>query len=795
MAKQTINRGTAPNDNTGDTLRDGAAKINSNFQEVYDNLGDGTTLSFNVSTYTTSTETLENKTIHSSNNTLVINMGDLDNVSIPVPATDAQILEYNYALSKWIVTDRVGRHLVPNANSVFDLGSPEYKFRDLYLSGNTLHLGDLKLSSNNGEFKVESETNPSTGGFKLSGLVDVSVDNPANTQVLTWNSSANTWYAANAAGGSTIDSLNDVSDVVTSGTMNSIDHTPSDGQVLGWNSGMSHWMPIDIVGPNTANADYVTLTGTQVLTNKTIYSANNALILGIDTLSDVITSGANAPINGQILTWSSASSVWTPSNTAAYDSTNNQYDFGSNKILYSNYVATESDLSSYSPATYHGMVMHVHATGAAYYAHSGAWRKLITDTSYGDPVGAGYTDPLAPVAYSGNIASLVDVSTNPASEGQVLKWTSGVWTPAADNAGSGGSGIALTDLSVSKTDAGTANLVYNSTTGVFTYTPPDLSNLPTASLAPVAYSGNIASLVDVSTNPATEGQVLKWVSGIWTPASDLTSSGGSGIGLTDLSVTTNSVGTASLSYNNSTGVFTYTPPNLSSYITSLSDLTTPKLGGNLDANTYNIDMGTNTITDAKVGNWDTSYGWGNHGSAGYQSSASLNGDIDTHLNQTNPTSGHVLSWNGSDYAWVANSGGGGISNVVEDTSPQLGGDLDTNGKNISYTFNVAVTSSPSNAYTFSDSGNVWFPSAVAHPTLYLRRGEIYNFVLTGASGHPFRIQNASNDVNLDATAAAGLTNNGAQTGTITFKVPMGAPSTLYYRCTVHSNMAGIINIV
>ena len=34
-------------------------------------------------------------------------------------------------------------------------------------------------------------------------------------------------------------------------------------------------------------------------------------------------------------------------------------------------------------------------------------------------------------------------------------------------------------------------------------------------------------------------------------------------------------------------------------------------------------------------------------------------DVDTHLNQSNPTSGHVLSWNGSDYAWVAQSGGGG----------------------------------------------------------------------------------------------------------------------------------------
>lgn len=36
-----------------------------------------------------------------------------------------------------------------------------------------------------------------------------------------------------------------------------------------------------------------------------------------------------------------------------------------------------------------------------------------------------------------------------------------------------------------------------------------------------------------------------------------------------------------------------------------------------------------------------------------------NSDVDAHLNQSNPTSGYVLSWNGSDYAWVAQSGGGG----------------------------------------------------------------------------------------------------------------------------------------
>ena len=36
-----------------------------------------------------------------------------------------------------------------------------------------------------------------------------------------------------------------------------------------------------------------------------------------------------------------------------------------------------------------------------------------------------------------------------------------------------------------------------------------------------------------------------------------------------------------------------------------------------------------------------------------------NARVDAHLNQSNPTSGYVLSWNGSDYAWVAQSGGGG----------------------------------------------------------------------------------------------------------------------------------------
>ena len=80
----------------------------------------------------------------------------------------------------------------------------------------------------------------------------------------------------------------------------------------------------------------------------------------------------------------------------------------------------------------------------------------------------------------------------------------------------------------------------------------------------------------------------------------------------------------------------------------------------------------------KLGDGTTAGGIAVAGSSGFGNSS-----VDSHLNTSTATSGQVLSWTGTDYDWVAQSGGGGgLSNVVEDTTPELGGDLDTNGKDI-----------------------------------------------------------------------------------------------------------------
>jgi hypothetical protein len=52
MAKLGIFTGTSPNDTTGDTLSQGAVKINSNFSEIYIALGDGTNITNSLSSIT-----------------------------------------------------------------------------------------------------------------------------------------------------------------------------------------------------------------------------------------------------------------------------------------------------------------------------------------------------------------------------------------------------------------------------------------------------------------------------------------------------------------------------------------------------------------------------------------------------------------------------------------------------------------------------------------------------------------------------------------------------------------------
>ena len=159
--------------------------------------------------------------------------------------------------------------------------------------------------------------------------------------------------------------------------------------------------------------------------------------------------------------------------------------------------------------------------------------------------------------------------------GQLQVFLNGVLLDSSDYTATNGTSITL--------DAGAA---LNDKVAVMAYSTNDIDTIGTLTIGGITYP----------TSDGTSGQVLV-TDGSGTLSFDDAASGG--IALTDLSVSTNSAGTAALSYNSGTGVFSYTPPDLSSYLTTetfteLSDDTTPQLGGDLDLNSNDI-TGTGNI--------------------------------------------------------------------------------------------------------------------------------------------------------------------------------------------------------
>tara|TARA_R100000426_G_scaffold39082_2_gene30583 strand:- start:148 stop:1941 length:1794 start_codon:yes stop_codon:yes gene_type:complete len=192
----------------------------------------------------------------------------------------------------------------------------------------------------------------------------------------------------------------------------------------------------------------------------------------------------------------------------------------------------------------------------------------------------------------------------------------------------------------------------------------------------------------------------------------LTASGGnlltggssvSGIALTDLSVGSEATasGDGGIAYNNSTGVFTYTPPVLSNFLTSVSFSDIAAGAVLLSSETF-ADSDTQLMTAAAIDDRINGKGYitGNE-------TITLSGDVSgsgtTSIAVTiaDDSHNHVISnVDGLQSALDAK-----LANVVEDTSPQLGGNLDVNGNDIVTTSNADIDLDPNGSGVVVFKGN------------------------------------------------------------------------------------------
>ena len=107
-----------------------------------------------------------------------------------------------------------------------------------------------------------------------------------------------------------------------------------------------------------------------------------------------------------------------------------------------------------------------------------------------------------------------------------------------------------------------------------------------------------------------------------------------------------------------------------------------------------------------------------------------------------------------------------------------------------YTSEWTLGSNSIQDYTFSGPG---LTGAEADPTIYLVRGQKYKFT-NNMGAHPFRIQSTPNG-SAGTQYNDGITNNNISNGTLIWDVQFDAPNKLYYQCTSHGNMGGVIHIL
>ena len=273
---------------------------------------------------------------------------------------------------------------------------------------------------------------------------------------------------------------------------------------------------------------------------------NNTYLTSVGSINehtDVSTIGVDAPSPYDTLIWSG--SVWKPGlvgnvpltdfsvNTAvasgggslSYDSNTGVFDFAPAVVFSGDYDDLTNKPNIPTVPTNNNQL----TNGAGYITGIGSFSigaldDVDTTTVAPSPDkvlkwnGSDWVPGDASVVANLSDLGDVNVTNNAGTDGLVLKYqhSSQKWIAASDQTATGGSGISLTDLSVtvSQTPVGNGNLTYDDGLGVFTYIPPDFSSA-------------------------------------------------GGIALTDISLTQNSAsGGGALTYDDTTGEFEYTPPSI-----------------------------------------------------------------------------------------------------------------------------------------------------------------------------------------------------------------------------------------
>ena len=244
------------------------------------------------------------------------------------------------------------------------------------------------------------------------------------------------------------------------------------------------------------------------------------------------------------------------------------------------------------------------------------------------------------------INDITDVTISSASNGQVLKYNGSAWVNDTDSGG-----IALTDLSIGTeaSASGDGAIAYNDGSGVFTYTPPDLSSL--APLASPTLTGTPASTTATAGTNTTQIATTAFVA---TAVANLADSAPS---------TLDTLNELAAALGDDANFAATTATSLGEKLAKASNLSDLA-----DAGTARTNLGLGTVATTAASAYATA-AQGTKADTAVQPAAianivettdTLDALTGVDITTAAPTSGQILSFNGTNFV-PADPSGGGIS--------------------------------------------------------------------------------------------------------------------------------------
>ena len=438
-------------------------------------------------------------------------------------------------------------NIIPYTTDTQDIGTPTKRFKDLYLSGNTLILGEANISSSL-EGGVILPLNTSIGDENniiptnfASTTIDAAFAKTTQTTTLRLSFTA---YGSIVAGSPVAINSDGTISTVNSNTApnTSFIGIAESSAVSGNEASIAISGPVNNLSSLVTNENVFlntdgTLTNIKSATNVKIGIATSSTEMFVFTTTGIDIYALNT--SKIKLTDLSIGADNTPLNLGgiSYDNTTGEFTY------------TPVDLGSYATTSYVDTAVAnlVDSAPESLNTLNELSAALNDDANFATTIttSIGLKAPLASPTFTGVPAAPTAVSgTN----------TTQLATTEFVQSAVGGS-ISLSSLSIGVDNpaSGTGGITYNNSTGVFNFTPADLTAY--ATLASPTFTGTpTAPTATTGTNTtqlATTAFVQSQIDTSTLKYSDFSAA-----------VALQSSGTGSLAYDNTTGTFTYTPPFL-----------------------------------------------------------------------------------------------------------------------------------------------------------------------------------------------------------------------------------------